>query len=410
MKYTLSFSHEKLQGKVSLPSSKSISNRLLIIRALSSNRFPINGLSDSDDTLALQQGLQSESEVIDIGHAGTSMRFLTAYFAVTGCAKIITGSERMKNRPISDLVDALNQLGADIRYLEKQGFPPIQTSGKPLSGDFIEINRNVSSQFISAMLMVAPSLSKGLTICIKGELVSTPYLKMTLELMQQAGVYATWKDNTITVTHQDYSLDKITVERDWSAASYWYQMAVLANDVELLLEGVTEKSIQGDAIISQMSRSFGIKTEYTSKGALLTKHKNICHSLELDFIQTPDLVQTMVVTCCLNNTHFRFAGVQTLRVKETDRIAAMQNEMLKLGYCIKETEPDVIEWNGERVKPQSQICISTYHDHRMAMAFAPAVIHFQGLQIEDTEVVSKSYPNFWNNLKSIGIISKPMNI
>ena len=404
MKYALRFPCEKLQGKVALPSSKSISNRLLIIRALSSNTFPIEGLSDSDDTLALQQGLQSESEVIDIGHAGTSMRFLTAYFAATGCAKTVTGSERMKNRPIGELVNALNYLGADIQYLEKQGFPPIRTSGKPLSGNFIEINGNVSSQFISAMLMIAPSLPDGLTIRIKGKPVSTPYLKMTLNLMQQAGVCATWKDDTIAVAHQDYHSEGMTVERDWSAASYWYQMAILAGDVELLLEGVTEKSIQGDAIISQMAHSFGIKTEYTPEGALLTKHKKTCTALDLDFIYTPDLVQTMAVTCCLTNTRFRFSGVQTLRVKETDRIAALQNELLKLGYHIRETEPAVIEWNGERVEPQGQICISTYHDHRMAMAFAPAAIYFPELQIDDPEVVSKSYPNFWNDLKNVGLM------
>ncbi len=404
MKYALSFPGGKLQGRISLPSSKSISNRLLIIRALSPNGFPLEGLSDSDDTQVLQQGLLSASDVIDIGHAGTSMRFFTAYFAVTGQERTITGSERMKNRPISNLVDALNQLGAGISYLEKPGYPPLRTSGKPLSGKSIEINGNVSSQFISAMLLVAPTLPDGLTIRIKGALVSASYVKMTLGLMQQAGVHTTWENNTITVARQDYRSEGITVERDWSAASYWYQMAVLAVDAELLLEGVTEKSMQGDAIISQMACSFGIKTEYTPEGALLTKHRNICLTLGLDFMNAPDLVQTMAVTCCLNNTRFRFAGVQTLRVKETDRIAALQNELLKLGYCMQESEPGTIEWNRECVEPQHPACISTYHDHRMAMAFAPAAIHFPGLQIDDPGVVSKSYPNFWNDLKKVGFV------
>ncbi|MDR1171229.1 MAG: 3-phosphoshikimate 1-carboxyvinyltransferase [Bacteroidales bacterium] len=404
MKYMLSFPHGKLQGRISLPSSKSISNRLLIIRALTSGGFPLEGLSGSDDTQVLQQGLQSASDVIDIGHAGTSMRFLTAYFAATGQAKTITGSERMKNRPISGLVDALDQLGAGIRYLEKPGYPPLRTSGKPLSGNSIEINGNVSSQFISAMLLVAPALPNGLIIRIKGELVSASYVKMTLGLMQQAGIDAIWENNAITVARQDYRSEGMSVERDWSAASYWYQMAALATDAELLLEGLTGKSLQGDAIISQMACSFGIKTEYTPEGALLTRHRNICFSLGLDFMNVPDLVQTMAVTCCLNNTRFRFAGVQTLRVKETDRIAALQSELLKLGYCLKETEPGVIEWNRERVEPQQPACISTYHDHRMAMAFAPAAIHFPGLQIEDPGVVSKSYPNFWNDLKKTGLV------
>jgi len=403
MKHTLNFPCGKLQGKVNLPASKSISNRLLIIRALSPDGFPLEGLSDSDDTQVLQQGLLSTSDIVDIGHAGTSMRFLTAYFAATGRVKTVTGSERMKNRPISDLIDALNRLGADIVYLEKQGYPPVRTSGKPLSGNFIEINGSVSSQFISALLLVAPTLPDGLTIRIKGETVSASYIKMTLKLMQQTGVRAIWKDNTLTVARQDYHSEGMTVERDWSAASYWYQMAALTDDVELLLKELTDKSLQGDAIISLIACSFGVKTTYTPEGALLSKHRNLCLSLGLDFIDTPDLVQTMAVTCCLNNTHFRFSGVQTLRVKETDRIAALQNELLKLGYCIKETEPNVVEWNGEREKPQHPVCISTYHDHRMAMAFAPAAIHFPELQIDDPQTVSKSYPSFWNELENVGV-------
>jgi len=403
MKYTLHFSGRKLQGKISLPSSKSISNRLLIIRALSPEGFPLEGLSDSDDTQVLQNGLQSASDVIDVGHAGTSMRFLTAYFAATGKVRTVTGSDRMKNRPIGDLADALNRLGADVRYLEKAGYPPVRTSGKPLSGNYIEINGNVSSQFISAMLLIAPVLSNGLTIRIKGEPVSASYIKMTLELMQQAGVRSIYENDTITVARQDYRSKGMTVERDWSAASYWYQMAALSDDAELLLEGVCEKSLQGDAMISQMACALGVKTEYTSEGALLTKQKNICQQLNLDFINTPDLAQTMAVTCCLKNIRFRFTGLQTLRVKETDRIAALQNELLKLGYRINETAPGVIEWNHERVEPQRPACIATYHDHRMAMAFAPAAILFTGLQIEDPDVVSKSYPNFWNDLENVGM-------
>ena len=225
--------------------------------------------------------------------------------------------------------------------------------------------------------------------------------------MQQAGVRSKWENSDITIARQDYRSDGMCVERDWSAASYWYQMASLVDDAELLLEGVCEKSLQGDAIIAQIASAFGVKTEYTPEGALLTKHRNICLTLGLDFINAPDLVQTMAVTCCLNNTRFRFSGVQTLRVKETDRIAALQNELLKLGYCLKETEPGVIEWNGERTEPQPQPCISPCHDHRMAMAFAPAAIRFAGLQIENPEVVSKSYPNFWNDLKNTGFEITP---
>ena len=404
MNYSLVFPDGKIEGRVSLPTSKSISNRLLIISKLSKNGgFPIEGLSDSDDTKLLQRGLESLSDTIDIGHAGTSMRFLTAYFAATGQVRTITGSDRMKNRPVSDLVDALNQLGADIVYLEKSGYPPVRTSGKAFSGDAIEISGNVSSQFITAMLLIAPTLPNGLTIRINGDPVSASYIKMTLELMQQAGVNSRFEKNVITVARQDYRSEGMCVERDRSAASYWYQIMILANDAKLLLEGVTEKSLQGDAVISQLARQFGVNTEYTPEGAVLTKIKKKCPAFDYDFINIPDQVQTLAVTCCLNNTRFRFSGVQTLRVKETDRIAALQNELLKLGFCIKETNPGVLEWDGERVETQRNITVSTYNDHRMAMAFAPAAIHFPELKIENPDVVSKSYPNFWEDLKNVGV-------
>ena len=404
MNYSLCFPENKLQGKIYLPSSKSISSRLLIIRALSSNDFPIKGLSDSDDTQVLQKGLQSQSDIIDVGHAGTSMRFITAYFAATCQAKTVTGSERMKNRPISDLVDALNQLGADIKYLEKIGYPPILTSGKSISGNTIEINGTVSSQFISAMLLIAPTLPHGLTIKIKGQPVSASYINMTQKLMKQAGVNSVYDKNTITIARQNYYSEGMCVERDWSAASYWYQMAILANDAEIMLEGLTEKSLQGDSIISQIAIQLGINTEYTPEGAILTKQKNYCTTFGYDFINAPDLVQTMAVTCCLKNTHFRFVGVENLRVKETDRIAALQTELFKLGYCVKEKKSGMIEWFGERIEPKRKISISTYNDHRMAMAFAPAAIIFPELNIEDAGVVSKSYPNFWKDLKNVGVV------
>lgn len=404
MKYTLNYPNEKIQGTISLPSSKSISNRLLVIRALSNEKFTLDRLSDSDDTQVLQEGLQSTSDTIDIGHAGTSMRFLTAYFAATGQAKTITGSERMKNRPIGDLVDALNQLGAGIHYLEKAGCPPVRTSGNMLTGNSVTISGSVSSQFVSALLLVAPVLPDGLIIRIEGKPVSASYIKMTLELMKQAGVQSKWENGMITIANQAYHSEGMTVERDWSAASYWYQLATLAGDADLLLEGLTAKSLQGDAIMSQMAYSFGINTGYTSEGALLTKHRNLCYLLGLDFTNAPDIVQTMAVTCCLNNTRFRFTGVETLRVKETDRIAALQAELMKLGYIIEETEPGIIEWNGARKEPLPQISIATYHDHRMAMAFAPAAIRFPGIQIEDPGVVSKSYPGFWNDLRSVGFV------
>ncbi len=404
MKYTLRFPHQKLQGRIDLPASKSISNRWLVIRALCDKKFALHGLSDSDDTKVLQAGLESESEVIDIGHAGTSMRFLTAYFAATGEAKTITGSERMKNRPIGDLVEALNQAGADIRYLEKQGFPPIRTSGKPLSGNTVNIKGNVSSQFISALLLVAPSLPEGLNVRIAGDPVSASYIRMTLELMNRAGVKTIHGGNTIHIAPQRYRSDDVTVERDWSAASYWYEIASLADEAELLLAGVSETGLQGDAVVSRLFDMSGVHTEYLPEGALLTRTSVIGARRDIDFIEAPDLVQTMAVTFCLKNIPFRFGGVQTLRVKETDRIAALQTELLKLGYRIEAPEPGVIERGGKHAEPQREISIATYHDHRMAMAFAPAAMRFPGLQIEDPGVVSKSYPNFWDDLKSVGFV------
>ena len=405
MKYALTFPDGKLEGKISLPTSKSISNRLLIMKALSSRDFHIDGLSDSDDTKLLQQALSSTADIIDVGHAGTSMRFLAAYFAATNQTKILTGSERMKNRPINDLVDALNQIGADIKYLEKAGFPPIVTSGKQLSGNYVEIRGNVSSQFISAMLLIAPTLHDGLTIRIVGDSVSTSYIRMTQKLMKQCGIDSSFKNNTIAVSRQEYHSEGISVERDYSAASYWYQMAALADDAELLLEGVTDKSLQGDAIISQLAFPLGVNTEYTYEGAVLTKHKNFCLAFGYDLVNSPDLVQTMAVACCLKNIRFRFAGVQTLRVKETDRITALQNELIKLSFVVKEISPDgTIEWNGERVEPQKTAIISTYNDHRMAMSFAPSAMFYPEIMIENPHVVSKSYPNFWNDLKNIGVI------
>ncbi|MDR2037702.1 MAG: 3-phosphoshikimate 1-carboxyvinyltransferase [Bacteroidales bacterium] len=402
MKYKLKIQEKTLKGSVRLPSSKSISNRLLIIQALNPGKMDIVGLSDSDDTRVLRDGLMSTYETVDVGHAGTSMRFLTAYFAATGQAKILTGSDRMKERPIDELVDALNQLGADIRYLEKKGFPPIQTSGKPLSGNTVKISGSISSQFISALLLIAPVLPNGLTINITGDPVSSSYVKMTLNLMQQAGVEAQWKEQSISVAPQPYHLSYIECERDWSAASYWYEIASLANDFELFLEGVANTSIQGDAVVSQIFDALGVKTTYTEGGALLTKGPCTQTRFIFDFINAPDIAQTMAVCSCLKTIPFRFSGVKTLRIKETDRIMALQDELSKLGFFLEETKPGIIEWDGKYMIPQNDITISTYHDHRMAMAFAPAAIVFPGIQIEDPGVVTKSYPTFWPDLEKIG--------
>ncbi|MDR1866509.1 MAG: 3-phosphoshikimate 1-carboxyvinyltransferase [Bacteroidales bacterium] len=401
----LCFHKNALRCSIDLPSSKSISNRLLLIRALSRDKFDIRGLSGSDDTRVLEEGLQTPSETVDIGHAGTSMRFLTAYFAATGQAKIVTGSDRMKERPISELVDALNQLGADIQYAGQKGYPPVLTSGKPLSGSSVRISGNVSSQFISALLMIAPTLPNGLTVHITDDTVSSSYIRMTLNLMLQAGVKAEWKDRKIIVPPQQYRSSGFTCERDWSAASYWYETVALADDAEILLKNLSEESIQGDAVVARIFNELGVETCYLPEGALLKKYPKQTSRFLFDFLNVPDIAQTMAVTLCLKNIPFRFSGIKTLKIKETDRIAALRNELLKLGFSIEENRQGVIEWDGKYTIPQNDISIATYHDHRMAMAFAPAAIVFPGIRIEDAEVVTKSYPNFWNDLKSAGFDS-----
>ncbi|MDR1666261.1 MAG: 3-phosphoshikimate 1-carboxyvinyltransferase [Bacteroidales bacterium] len=402
MSYLLTFQKDILTGEIELPLSKSISNRLLMIRSLSGSRLDTDGLSDSDDTRVMAEGLKTAAEVIDIGHAGTSMRFLTAYFAATARAKTVTGSERMKERPIRDLVDALNQLDAGIQYLENTGYPPVRTSGRPLSGKTLHINGDISSQFVTALLLIAPTLPDGLTVCICGDLVSTSYVRMTLGLMRQAGVESLWTGQQITVAAQSYHPSGIGCEHDWSAASYWYECAALSAKVSILLKGVTADSLQGDAAAASLFKRLGVETRYISGGALLTKGTEQPTYFDFDFINAPDIVQTLAVCLCLKNIPFRFSGVRTLRVKETDRIAALRNELLKLGFILSAPHPDIIEWNGEKQPPQKEITIATYHDHRMAMAFAPAAMIFPGIRIENPGVVSKSYPNFWKDLATAG--------
>lgn len=403
MDYRINFRSKTVKGTIELPHSKSISNRLIIIRELSKGGFPINKLSESDDTIVMEQAFASQSKEVNIGHAGTSMRFLTAYYAATGQKKIMTGSDRMKNRPIGELVNSLNLLGADIKYVEKDGYPPIQTSGKALQGSRIQIRGSVSSQFITALLLVAPVLSDGLTIQIVDELISSSYVKLTLGLMQEFGIFYTWHENTIHIPHQDYTPRAYTVEADWSAASYWYQLALLADEQDILLCDLFENSFQGDAAVAEIFKPMGIETLFEGDKVRLKKTGEQPSFYSFDFINNPDVVQTMVVALCLKNIPFRLSGAQTLRIKETDRIAALQNEMAKLGYIIKETSAGVLEWDGAKTAPREVIEIETYHDHRMALAFAPAALYFPGIIIKDAMVVTKSYPSYWEDLKKVGL-------
>ena len=377
-----------VKATIQLPASKSISNRALIINALGKGIYPPENLSDCDDTQVMIKALTEGKETIDIMAAGTAMRFLTAYLSATSGERIITGTARMQQRPIQILVNALRELGAEIEYTHNEGYPPLRIKGAELKGNEITLKGNVSSQYISALLMIGPVLKDGLTLHLTGEIISRPYINLTLQLMQDFGAKAAWTSpSSISVAPQPYQSVPFTVESDWSAASYWYQIAALSPE-----------DSRGAEVFSRL----GITTEFTPKGVKIKKTGKTPERLEEDFVDIPDLAQTFVVTCALLNIPFRFTGLQSLKIKETDRIAALRTELKKLGYLIEEENDSVLMWNGERCEPEAVPVIATYEDHRMAMAFAPAVITFPKLLIADPQVVSKSYPGYWEDLKLAG--------
>ena len=391
------------RATVKLPASKSISNRALILNALSSSPYVVENLSDCDDTNLMVNALQADGQDLNVGAAGTTMRFLTAFLAKRPGEWTITGTERMKNRPIKVLVEALNALGAHITYMEKEGFPPLRISGAALPGGEISLPGHVSSQYISAILMVAPLMEQGVTLHLEGEIVSRPYIHITLELMKQFGVSATWEDHTIRVLPQSYTPIRFTVESDWSAASYWYEMMALSPGAEIELLGLFRESLQGDAAGAKLFERLGVETCFTDRGVRL-RHTGIrCKELTYDFVNEPDLAQTFVVSCALLGVPFRFTGLQSLKIKETDRIAALQTELRKLGYVLRDAQDSILSWDGERCEPEAHPIIATYEDHRMALSFAPAaLVRPEGIEIAHPEVVSKSYPHYWADLRAAG--------
>ena len=404
---------EKVVADIALPASKSVSNRALLLQALCpKKRYAIANLAVCDDTEHMEQGVAAKragAPLVDIGATGTAMRFLTAYLAITEGETVITGSERMKQRPIGTLVEALRKLGADITYVEKEGYPPLRICGKRLRGGELEIEAGISSQYISALLMIAPCLTEGLTLHLKGNIASRTYIELTLDLMRRYGAMAEWTDGqTICVTPGAYEDIALTVEADWSAASYWYELAAVAahkgHEVDILLRGLTAESRQGDRIVAELFESLGIKTEYTEEGArLLNSEFRILNSelKVLDFTHCPDIAQTLAVTCCLLGIPFRFGGIHSLRIKETDRVAALINELRKLGFVLRAERAEHLVWDGATCPPDVCPTIATYDDHRMAMAFAPAALCYEGLTIEHPEVVTKSYPEFWKHLSRV---------
>lgn len=403
MKYVIKAPAEGIRASVQLPSSKSISNRVLIMNALGYSPYEIRNLSESDDTGVLRQALESEGHDFDIGAAGTAMRFLAAYLSKIAGEWTLTGTERMKNRPIKLLVEALNSLGARIEYMEKEGFPPLRIFGSALRGGEVSLSGRVSSQFISAILMVAPYMERGLILHLKGKVISRPYINLTVQLMKQFGIYVKWSGQTIEIPPGEYKPAPFHVEPDWSAASYWYTIMALSKDAEIELPGLLEGSLQGDAAGARLFARLGVATEFTERGVKLSHNGIVYKRLDYNFINQPDLAQTFVVACVLLDTRFRFTGLGSLKIKETDRIAALVKELRKMGYVLEVKSTNTIEWNGERCEPAINPVIKTYEDHRMAMAFAPfALVIPKGIEISKPEVVSKSYPRFWEDLKAAG--------
>lgn len=403
MNYLIKAPSKVWNASVKLPASKSISNRALILNALSYSPYDIQNLSDCDDTEVLVRALNSNDRDFDIKAAGTAMRFLTAFLSKIVGEWTITGTERMQNRPIKILVDALNELGARIEYIGKEGFPPLRIFGSALQGGEISLAGNISSQYISALLMVAPTMEKGLTLHLEGSVISRPYIYLTLQLMKQYGVDAEWIGNTIRISPQTYRPIPFTVESDWSAASYWYALKALAPSAQITLKGLFKHSLQGDAAGARIFSQLGVGSRYTASGVDLSYNGNKSPKLVYDFVNEPDLAQTFVVVCVLLNIPFRFSGLQSLKIKETDRIEALKNECRKLGYVLYDYNGSVLEWNGERCDADSHPVIETYEDHRMAMAFTPAaLLRPEGLEIAHPEVVTKSYPHFWEDLKGAG--------
>ena len=420
MQKTLKFA-KRLVADVTPPTSKSISNRALMLQALCrEHRYTIEQLAVCDDTVHMQEGIETKkagAALIDIGATGTAMRFLTAYLAITPGETTITGSERMQQRPIGTLVEALRMLGADITYMNREGFPPLRIQGKPLQGGTLEIEAGISSQYISALLMIGPCMKEGLTLKLKGNIASRTYIELTLDLMRHYGATAEWADErTLRIEPGCYEDRPLTVEGDWSGASYWYELAAVAAhygyEVDIRLHGMREDSRQGDRVAAQLFEELGVKTEYAEKGVELLIDKAPCgidnsqfsilnFQFEKDFTHCPDIAQTMAVTYCLLGIPFTFTGIQSLRIKETDRVAALIHELRKLGFVLRAEGDERLIWDGTRCTPDEHPVIATYDDHRMAMAFAPAALCHEELTIEHPEVVTKSYPNFWEDLKQI---------
>ena len=391
-------------SSIQITGSKSETNRLLILQALYPS-LQIENVSNSDDSQLMQRALSSSEELVDIHHAGTAMRFLTAFFAVKkGRKTILTGSERMQERPIKILVEALQNLGCEISYLKETGYPPIQITGKELIASEVSLSADVSSQYISALMLIAPSLDKGLKIFLKGKVTSVPYIKMTLSLLEEIGITGTFENNVITIPSvKKIPQKEVVVESDWSSASYFYSICAISNKASFELKSYKENSYQGDAILSEIYTHFGVDTTFKDGVILLSKTENFKTKdhVNFDLANSPDIAQTIAVTCFALHISCKLTGLHTLKIKETDRLVALKTEIEKLGGKVDITDDSLYLHSSESI--QKDVTIQTYRDHRMAMAFAPLALK-TSLIIKKADVVSKSYPDFWNDLKKVGFI------
>ena len=417
----ISKADKTLSGTIHLTGSKSECNRALIIEALSKGKVKVKNMSDAADAVTLKgvlnsvlrvvgnkeldnnsQPLTLNPQLINIGPAGTAMRFLTAYLPLQDNEVVLTGTQRMQQRPIGILVDAMRKLGAKIDYLNNEGFPPLQVhSGFKQQTDLISIKGDISSQYITALLLIASSLPQGLTLDIEGELTSKPYVEMTLAMLQQAGIQHTWEGNSIHIVNQPFKETDLVVEPDWSAASYWYAIAALSDTAELFLPALKAYSLQGDSVITEIMANFGITSQFKDGGVYLQKEAKPILRKIFDFKECPDLAQTVIVVCAALGHDATFTGLETLKIKETDRIAALQNELAKIGVKLTE-KGQVYKLDCSEKHIPEKVTIHTYEDHRMAMAFAPLALVVPQIEIEDPMVVEKSYPAFWKDLEKAG--------
>ena len=401
---TLRHQSGNLHGRIQITGSKSESNRMLLLQAFYP-QITLDNLSNSDDTVAMKSGLESDKNMVDIGHAGTSMRFLSAYYStLENQEKILTGSSRMQERPIGVLVDALRQLGADIIYLKNEGYPPLLIKGKRLTASEVRLSANISSQYITALMLIAPSLPDGLRLYLEGKITSIPYIEMTLSLLHKIGVDAIFSGQHIQVfPKKDITQITHAVESDWSSASYYFSMVALAKEADVSLSTYKKDSLQGDRVLMDVYQQFGVKSSIENNTLALKKQTMGSTHVQLDLSDAPDIAQTIAVTCYGLGLSCSLTGLHTLKIKETDRLVALQNELSKLGATIEITDKSLhLHKRTNPIRPN--VLIETYRDHRMAMAFAPLGL-LVPIRIQDADVVTKSYPGFWKDLEQNGFLS-----